>query len=292
MPLLHCLFRSATLLVAGLTLAALLGAAAPAQASPAATPIAAPINAEAHQLCVQAATRAERAHRIPPFLVAAISMTETGRWSDDHKASFSWPWTVMAEGVGRYLPSKAAAIAEVRRLQASGVRNIDVGCLQVNLHYHADAFGDLETAFDPEANADYAAGFLTDLKASALRWDTAVAQYHSRDPERGPAYQGKVFDIWYGQREHMIASAAGAVRPLTAVERKRRKTTAEMAQRNATAKALQSVREAARAANAQFLKQQAAIAEARQRAAFEARKEKALAAWRETKRQRAAKAGG
>ncbi|MDZ7712446.1 MAG: hypothetical protein U5L06_04740 [Rhodovibrio sp.] len=69
----------------------------------------------------------------------------------------------MAEGRGRYLPSKAAAIAEVRDLQARGVSNIDVGCMQVNLHWHGDAFESLEQAFDPAYNVAYAAAFLLDL---------------------------------------------------------------------------------------------------------------------------------
>src|SRR3546814_16620059 len=73
----------------------------------------------------------------------------------------------MAEDKGRFLPSKAAAIEEVRRLQARGIRNIDVGCLQVNLHYHPDAFASRETAFDPEANAAYAAAFLVRPRAEA-----------------------------------------------------------------------------------------------------------------------------
>ena len=72
---------------------------------------------EAHAQCIEATRSAERRQRLAPHLLGAISLVETGRWSRDHKASFAWPWTVMAEGRGRYLPSKAAAIAEVRRLQ-------------------------------------------------------------------------------------------------------------------------------------------------------------------------------
>ena len=34
----------------------------------------------------------------------------------------------------------AAAIAAVTRLRARGIRNIDVGCMQVNLHYHGQHF--------------------------------------------------------------------------------------------------------------------------------------------------------
>ena len=292
MPLLHCLFRSAATLAIGLALAALLSAAAPAQATPSA-PAAAPITPAAHKLCVQAATEAERTHQVPPYLISAVSLAETGRWSGAYKASFSWPWTVMAEGVGRYLPTKAAAIAEVRHLQARGIRNIDVGCLQINLHYHGDAFEDLEEAFDPHANADYAGAFLADLMERAGRWDIAVAQYHSRDAERGPAYRQRVFDLWYGQRRHLIASATGEIRVPTAAERARDAFRAEVAKANANRLSVQQVQEAARQANVAFLQRQAAILEARSKAAFEARKAAALAEWREMKRKReAAKAGG
>jgi hypothetical protein len=60
-------------------------------------------------------------------------------------------------------PTKAKAIAHVRELQARGVRNIDVGCMQINLRHHPNAFPDLETAFDPEMNTAYAAQFLNGL---------------------------------------------------------------------------------------------------------------------------------
>src|SRR3546814_544611 len=121
-------------------------------------------------LCKQATARAEAARDLPPHLLIAIARTESGRWHAASSETLAWPWTVMAEGKGRFLPSKAAAIEEVRRLQARGIRNIDVGCLQVNLHYHPDAFASLETAFDPEANAAYAADFLVRLREEARSW--------------------------------------------------------------------------------------------------------------------------
>ena len=64
-----------------------------------------------------------------------------------------------ASGRGHYLNSKAAAIAFVKRLRKRGVSNIDVGCMQINLHYHTDAFANLQDAFDLCRNAGYAADF-------------------------------------------------------------------------------------------------------------------------------------
>ncbi|MFX4223317.1 MAG: transglycosylase SLT domain-containing protein [Thalassobaculum sp.] len=258
-----------------------------AQAAPAA-----PVTPEAHGLCVAATRQAELDNHLPPYLLAAISLAETGRWSSRHKASFSWPWTVMAEGIGRYLPTKAAAIAEVRSLQARGVTNIDVGCMQINLYYHGDAFRSLDEAFDPEINAEYAAAFLADLHRETKNWSKAVANYHSRDEDRGASYQGKVFDLWYGQRDHLVASAEGGTFVYSKVARQRaaeRQAARETRQRQDD---LQRLRAAARAANVAFLKKQAALTEARHMAAFEMRKAKALAAFRERKAKREARQQG
>ncbi|HJO71542.1 MAG: hypothetical protein QF450_07035 [Rhodospirillales bacterium] len=62
----------------------------------------------------------------------------------------------------------------MRRLSARGVRNIDVGCMQVNLLYHKDAFATLEEAFEPASNAAYAARFLKDLYATSGSWSAAA----------------------------------------------------------------------------------------------------------------------
>ncbi|WP_404381523.1 murein transglycosylase [Caenispirillum salinarum] len=154
-------------------------------------PLAAPAGV-AVDLCRAATTREETRATMPDNLLTAISLVESGRWDKARQARVAWPWTVMAEGRGRYLPSKQAAIAEVKQLQARGVRNIDVGCMQVNLHWHGDAFGSLEEALDPAANAAYAARFLTELHMETGDWDVAAAWYHSRTPERADYYSGKV----------------------------------------------------------------------------------------------------
>jgi len=151
-------------------------------------------------LCREQAAQAERAHDLPPHLLSAIAKTESGRWHAERAESLAWPWTVMAEGEGRFLPSKAAAIDAVQELQARGVRNIDVGCMQVNLHHHPEAFDSLESAFDPAANVGYAAGFLVELRREARSWTRAVGQYHSRQAIRGNSYRAKVFKVWRAER--------------------------------------------------------------------------------------------
>jgi hypothetical protein len=150
--------------------------------------------------CGAETARQERLQAIPDRLLHAISLVESGRWDADRKASFAWPWTVTAEGDGRFLPSKAAAVAEVRRLQAEGVRNIDVGCMQVNLQAHPDAFASLDEAFDPATNVAYAARFLYELHASTQDWPTAAAYYHSQTPSLAAPYKARLVSTWDAAR--------------------------------------------------------------------------------------------
>jgi hypothetical protein len=150
--------------------------------------------------CRIAIDRIERAANIPAQLMTAISMVESGRSDPETGEKIAWPWTVNNAGDGRYFASKAQAMAHVRTLWGRGERNIDVGCMQINLMYHPEAFIDLEEAFDPAANVAYAASYLRQLRDDKHSWSIAVAHYHSATPERGQVYRKKVFDAWTNAR--------------------------------------------------------------------------------------------
>ncbi|HQT78744.1 MAG TPA: transglycosylase SLT domain-containing protein [Rhodopila sp.] len=143
-------------------------------------------------------TTAEYVHRLPPRLLAAISLTETARVDLRSGRLRPWPWTINAEGEGHAFETKQDAIAAVRALQARGVQSIDVGCLQVNLMFHPKAFASLDEAFDPRANADYAARFLTELYADGHDWAHAIGAYHSETPALGDLYRVLVMARWQG----------------------------------------------------------------------------------------------
>jgi len=151
--------------------------------------------AEPPASCDLAAAAAERGHHLPAGILAAIGRVESGR-ADAAGHVGPWPWTIDAAGAGAWLPSGAAAVAAVAALQRQGQRNIDVGCFQVNLEHHPDAFATLAAAFDPQTNADYAAGFLAALHARTGSWPDAVAAYHSAEPALGAAYRARVFAAW------------------------------------------------------------------------------------------------
>jgi hypothetical protein len=153
-------------------------------------------SADPTQLCRAAIARAEQEAQIPAGLLQAIGRVESGRRNPETREVGPWPWTINAEGRGHFFPDRASAVAAVRELQGRGVRVIDVGCMQINLHFHPRAFQNLEEAFDPWANARYAATFLTQLHAARNDWMLAAGHYHSHTPELAEAYRGRVRNAW------------------------------------------------------------------------------------------------
>jgi hypothetical protein len=94
-------------------------------------------------------------------------------------------------------------------MQAHGVQSIDVGCGQINLMHHPDAFASLDLAFDPQANAAYAGKFLKELFNQTGDWTKAVALYHSATPELAAEYQRKVLAVW-PEESRMAGTFAGS----------------------------------------------------------------------------------
>ena len=184
-------------------LAWLLGSAAALMAIVSATPASARTSAHAADasgdpatVCGQAIAATERGARLPAQLLGTIAVIESGRRDPKTGSVRPWPWTINAENIGSFFDTKEQAIAAVQALQARGVRSIDVGCMQVNLMHHADAFSSLEEAFDPRANVAYAARFLNQLFAQLATWPRAAAAYHSQTPEIGADYERRVMAIW------------------------------------------------------------------------------------------------
>jgi len=169
--------------------------AAPGQ-SGSAPPLPPSVASDPAGLCETAGAAAEFATRLPPRLLGAISLTETGRIDAGSGTLRPWPWTINAEGAGRYFATEQAAGAAVTALRARGVQSIDVGCMQVNLMYHPGAFASLRDAFDPRGNALYAARFLNSLHEDGRDWPRVIAAYHSETPARGDAYRVLVLGRW------------------------------------------------------------------------------------------------
>ena len=158
-------------------------------------------------VCAAAAVEAERILRVPAHLMQAIALTESGRWDAHDERRKPWPWAVGSRGESWYFDSRAEAIEHVEKLQKQGTNNIDVGCMQINLYYHAKAFDSLQEVFNPINNVAYAGIFLSELHRLKQSWTEAVKFYHSATPKFHRRYVKVVFQNW--QKLHDQTSADG-----------------------------------------------------------------------------------
>lgn len=148
------------------------------------------------ELCVLWIAQEEKRLGIPGGLLRAIACIETG----GRVAGCPWPWSVNVAGRSYVFLTRAKALSFVSQMKRVGVRNMDVGCMQINLKHHKEAFDSLEAAFDPRKNIRYAGILLRRHYDRTGHWDKAVAAYHSARPVFHRPYKQKVFSLWYKWR--------------------------------------------------------------------------------------------
>ena len=153
----------------------------------------------AEDACEREMTRAARSYGIPLGVLYAVGMTETGR-GDSLR-----PYALNIEGKSVYDIGKSDAMRRFQEARLAGAKMIDVGCMQINYHFHASSFSSVEDMLDPSKNVDYAARFLQQLKAREGSWTLAVARYHA-GPGNDPAQKRYVCRVI----ANLVASGFGA----------------------------------------------------------------------------------
>lgn len=156
-------------------------------------------------LCERAIVGGARRSGVPESVLHAISLTETGRRVGGRLRP--WPWAINREGQGYWFRDRDEALAFARSSVAAGRKSFDVSCFQINYLWHGQNFPSLESMFDLDTAADYAAQFLQQLYLETGSWSEAAGAYHSRTPHLARLYRDR-FD-------RMLAEVSGAA-PLVA----------------------------------------------------------------------------
>lgn len=143
--------------------------------------------------CEEAARAAEIRHGLPSGLLTAIGRVESG-------GAGGWNWSVNPnDGTpSQRFGSSDAVENYVQNLLSSGRRLLDLGCFQIDLSYHPEAFARWQDAFDTDMNAEASARILLQLHARLTDWNQVIALYHSADPARGQSYLRSVLGSWKG----------------------------------------------------------------------------------------------
>lgn len=153
---------------------------------------------------------------LPEGLLPAIARIESGLARKG--GTRAWPWTLNTAGQGHYFETSADAMTFLQSVLQNGQRNVDIGCMQINYHWHSENFQSVTAMMDPVQNITYAIEFLKSLRAQSGSWSAAVQRYHSNDPTRGNAYHerflaalDRVQNGQAGQAQFAADTAASAV---------------------------------------------------------------------------------
>ena len=90
-------------------------------------------------------TRAAAATGVPLNVLYSVGLTETGRRGELE------PYDMNIDGREVRSESLAEAMARFAAAKAQGAKLIDIGCMQINAHWHAAHFASLGAMFDPGA---------------------------------------------------------------------------------------------------------------------------------------------
>jgi soluble lytic murein transglycosylase-like protein len=124
-------------------------------------------------VCEREMARAAAVSGVPLNVLYSVGLTETG-----HRGELG-PYDMNVDGRAVHSESLAQAMARFAAARAAGAKLIDVGCMQINVHFHGPRFRSLAEMFDPALNVDYAANFLKTLRAQEGNWTLAVARYNA-----------------------------------------------------------------------------------------------------------------
>jgi len=137
---------------------------------------------EAEYDCRSFLAPAERYYALPPGLLGAMAMVESGY------GGAPYPWALNIGGEPVMAADYAAAARLLRDRDGRIRRDVAIGCLQIHMGYHLNSFGAPEWALLPRYNVWYAALFLRQLGVQYGDWVMAIAHYHASDPEAEARY--------------------------------------------------------------------------------------------------------
>jgi soluble lytic murein transglycosylase-like protein len=132
-----------------------------------------PAQGEGSLACEKQMTRAAALNGVPLNVLYSVGLTETGRTGELS------PYDMNIDGKAIHSASAAEAMARFDQAKARGAKLIDIGCMQINYHWHSADFASLSEMFDPVRNVEYAARFLKILRGEEGSWTLAVARYNA-----------------------------------------------------------------------------------------------------------------
>ncbi len=124
-------------------------------------------------------TRASAQHGVPLNVLYSVGLTETGS-----RNGLS-PYDMNVDGQAVHSTSLAEAMARFAQAKGRGAKFIDIGCMQINHHFHSADFRSLSEMFDPARNVEYAANFLKVAQGAGRLMDARRGALQCRARQSG-----------------------------------------------------------------------------------------------------------
>lgn len=153
-------------------------------------------------ICETYLAEVSQREQVPLGVLYAVGLTETGSKGVLH------PYALNIAGKTVLTKSRSGALEQFNKARHDGVKLIDLGCMQINHHYHGARFTSPDQMLDPETNIVYAARYLKQLREQEGSWTMAVALYHasSRNKKAQKSYVCSVI-------KNLVATDFGAWTP-------------------------------------------------------------------------------
>jgi len=129
---------------------------------------------------------------VDPYLLYAVALAESKKVNG--KVVRPWPWAVNVAGKGYWFSDLREAEAFVDSQLNAGVRNMDIGPLQINVLWHGHRVTNPKELFHLPTAVSVGADILSEALASAPNdLALAVGRYHNwKDSDRARVYGTRV----------------------------------------------------------------------------------------------------
>lgn len=135
-------------------------------------------------------------NHIDPYILYAVALIESAKNSDPNHVT-PWPWALNKAGQSIIPASQHEAHALLNKSIARGNRHIDIGLMQINLHWHGHRVENPENLLNPVTNLEIGAGLLAEaIQSSPNNLVLGIGRYHNwQNIQSAVVYGRKVLAI-------------------------------------------------------------------------------------------------
>ncbi|MGI4851411.1 MAG: transglycosylase SLT domain-containing protein [Janthinobacterium lividum] len=123
-----------------------------------------------------------REEGIPLKLLKSIAYVESG----------FQPWSLNVAGKPYIFKSRVSAETHLEKVLEQGHTSVDIGCAQINWHWHGKNFKSAKDLLSPSTCLRYAARLLKSHRGSTGSWMKAALLYHSSNHHHQQIYRTRL----------------------------------------------------------------------------------------------------